>query len=489
MVALRALVEDLGGARSTVDYPEQLFGPWNELGPNARTSFRRMVEDEINGTMRWFPQGTLWNGLIRGGWELDRYMAESGFLSPARRPLIRWIHRLAFGPINLRNRWLLRTQASSWANDQAPTLGSFLVAIGRRPSWLLGDFVEGVRVDARARGYYLDPGRNLTWGYHIGLDLIPTPKGIICLEGNLQVGIGEVEDGRPELQPDNPTLRILCEAARTHKARRIYWLEGHRGPLPPWFMREFLQGTRAAGLRTEFFDHPRMRRRRGIPTHLGNPKRAAWLADEPDDTLVIRRNEFPVGSDFVINDKDPFVRVLERVFREKGETRVRVLPQTRVPPEFPSADGPGLPNLVYKYPDSLQARGVFFLRAKDRDHALTLAREVDARTGEAPGVFQRFVLPELRPGDRVCDVRSEIFISPLGTWFLGGFWRIAGEPVPMELPIGIAEAQGALASNLAVGGTLAAVEGEDLVRFGEASVAVGDALRAGLHKTFETGPV
>ncbi len=482
---LRALVEELNQKQVAIDHPAHLFGSWRDLEPNARSAFRRMVEDEIVGTMSLFPQGDLWNGLIRGCWELDRYMAESGFLARAKDPLVRWTNRLTGGPMNLRNRLFRRSQNRRWRNAREPSLTAFLVALGRNPSWLLGDFVEGVRVDPRARGYYFDPIKNMAFGYHIGLDLMPTSDGIVCLEANLQGGI---LDGWLEVQPDNPTVRGILDAALAQGARRVFWIEGNRFPLRTWMLRELLDRARDAGIHAELLEDPRMRRRRGTLPGLAVPNRRSWLTWTPDDTMVVRRNDFPVGSDFVIDHKESFVRGLQAVLRETADTRVRVLPQTCDPQDIPDPPAEGLPNLVYKYPESFAGKGVYFFRARDTGHALVLAREVDSRTGERPGVFQTFVLSDLLSGRRVCDVRGEVFVSPLGTWFLGAYRREASKPLPSHLPEGIADAPGALTSNMSTGGTISRLEGDDVVRFREASIAVGDAIRTVLDRTFETGP-
>jgi hypothetical protein len=480
---LHQVADDLRAGPIVIDHPADLFGPWGELTPNARTAFRRVVEKEIVDTMSFFPRGELWNGVIRGGWEVDRYLAENRVHPWARRPLIAFTNRLTAGPMNLRNRLMRKARWRTWQRGRDLTLEALLVALGRGPSWLLGDFVQGVEVDPRARGYYLDAARNVVFGYHVGMDLMPTAEGMICLETNLQIGIG---DYRLPVQPENPVADGVLEAALDLRARRVLWLEGHRAPLPHWMMQELTERGRALGIQVEFLEDPRVGRRRTAPRESGVPNRASWVGWVPDDTLVMRRNEFPVGPDFVINDKEPSIRALHAVLTETGETRVKVLPQTRVPADPLESAGEGLPNLVYKYPDSMSGLGVYFMKVGESSRAVALARELDRRTGEKPGLFQRFVLSDLMPGGRVFDYRAEILLTPPGVWFLGAFRREASLPHPDRVPDGIVDAPGALTSNYSRGGILSRVEGDDLQRVEEAALAVGNALRTALSRTFRT---
>jgi hypothetical protein len=208
----------------------------------------------------------------------------------------------------------------------------------------------------------------------------------------------------------------------------------------------------------------------------------------PDDSLVVRRNVFPVGSDFVLNHKELLTRSLVSMLKEIGETRVFCLPMTRVPMDVQKPRVQGLPNLVYKYPESMAGAGVFFLHARDREHALSMARELDRVSGEPPGLFQPFRCSLLREGRRVFDVRAEIFVSPLETRYLTSFMRVSSQSVPSEFPEGVFPSKGVFTSNFSTGGTLHQVEENEKTALIEAAMAVGGALRRILERTFRTHP-
>ncbi len=482
---LRATIRDLQEAREPLDHPASVFGPWGELGSHAQKVLRRAVENDIKRTMDFFPQGGFWTGLVRGAWEFDRSLGEHPALRKLRKPLSRWANRLSGGPLNASDRLYRAFHTRSWKHGRRVLPKDLLAALGRSPQWLLADYVEGVEVDPRARGHFVDPGRNVVHGYMVGLDLVPTPKGICCIEANLQSGILDFEE---DLFAGNPIVEGILEAGEAHGARRILWIEGHRLPLRTWMLSDLKEGSERSGIRTEILEDPCMPSRASPPEGVEVPHRWSFPPWVPNDTLVVRRNEFKVGPDYVINHKEPFIRGLIPALREANETRVHVLPMTRVPVEVPEPAGPGLPNLVYKYPDSLAGMGVFFLRARDTSHAIAMARELDRKSGEPAGLFQPFTCSHLLEGRRIYDVRTEVFISPLGTWYLCGFKREGAHPLPDHLPEGVVSTTGTFASNLSTGGAASEIMVEEEQELKDASLAVGEALRRTLDQTFQTRP-
>ena len=128
------------------------------------------------------------------------------------------------------------------------------------------------------------------------------------------------------------------------------------------------------------------------------------------------------------------------------------------------------------------------MKARDTSHALTLAREIDRRTGEPPGLFQPFTCSRLLEGRRIFDVRTEIFLSPLGTWYLVAFRREGSRPLPEDLPEGVFPTTGVFTSNLSTGGVMSAVREDEERELRDAALAVGDALRTVLERTFQTRP-
>jgi hypothetical protein len=435
--------------------------------------------------MDFVPQGGLWTGLVRGAWELDGFFHRSSMPPWLRQQAIKTANRLAKAPLNARDRLVSNLRRRRWQNRPRVGPAELLAGVGRAPQWLLGDFVEGVKVDPRARGYFLDPSRRVTHAYFLGLDLMHTPQGICCLEANLAAGIVRK---REQVLPENYIVKRVLEAARDHGVKRVVWVEGRTVRLPDWMLSDLQELPREAGIELELLEDPTAPIRSTLPPGVPRPSRWALPQWVPSETLVIRRNSFPVGSDYVVSHKGAFVRSLEKALRRRNETRVHVLPMTRVPTEVPEPQGPGLPNLVYKYPDSFQGRGVHFIKARDTEHALALARELDQRYREPPGLFQPYRVSVLPDGRYIFGFRFEILVSPQGSWYLASFLRAGVGDIPEEVPWGIVPSIGVFVADPSRGSDFEVVGPEMEKKLSAAALAVGDALRDALEETFQTRP-
>jgi hypothetical protein len=477
-----AVREAIDTVREAVpDHPAQLFGSWASLSPEARAALRSLVETDTWACARLHPRDGLRTGLVRGLRELDRHLAAGRHARRLRPLLVRTGERAHDGPLNAWRRgttWLRRRR---WNSSRPVDLGGVLAALGRDPRWLLGDFVEGVRQAPGARSFFDDCRRNVVHGYHIGFDLMPTPQGICCVEANLRAGI---DPDRTSVIGGQELVGGAVSAALAHGARRLIWVESQRMPLPDWAVEDLAAHARAAGIRLEILEDPCMpvvRHRRG-----GAPIGHYRVLDHlPDHTLVLHRDEMLAGPDFLVTHKEPSIRALDSILRALGERRVFVLPMTREPQVDQSAD-PGLPNVVYKYPDTWAGAGVHFMKARDAAHATEMARRIDRERGEPPGLFQRFISPILGEDRRAHDVRAEIFLTPRETRFVRALRREAGHRIPERIDHGLVTARGVYSSNLGTGGRHGPVPEGDREAIRAAAVAVGDALRLSLASTFIT---
>ena len=100
------------------------------------------MEEYGQAVMDRHPHGGVWEGLIRGGWELERYLNEAGTPENIREALIRGIIRVTHGPSILWQRKKVRSSNQRWENHPSPSISDLLFALGRDPQWLLGDFAE-----------------------------------------------------------------------------------------------------------------------------------------------------------------------------------------------------------------------------------------------------------------------------------------------------------------------------------------------------------
>jgi hypothetical protein len=364
-------------------------------------------------------------------------------------------------------------------------VGDLLTGLGRLPRWLLGDYLTGVRVDPRARGFYHDRGRNVIWAYSVGVDLIPSNDGVWCVEANLSSGAFQ-EDGWEELETDRAIERLFL-AVREMGVETLWWHGMDWFPVHPRLTHALTKTARAAGMKIIIQEDFRIPAPAEFPDGLPRPqKRLMSPTHPPENTLVFRRNDYRVGSDWVVSDKEPFIRSIGTSLREAGDERCRVPAMTLTPTTLLPPTDDGMPNLVYKYPNSEWGFGVHFMRVSEPAHAVAIARQLDRETGNPPGLFQPFVTSRLLPGRRVYDIRCELMISPLGVEIIYWDRRESQQSIPPVLEEGLVRDKGVYNSNIATGGEGAPMDPAEEDELRDAALAVGEGLVRLLSRGFET---
>ena len=481
---LRVAIAELEASGRDMDHPGEIFGSWDGLTADAQNVLRRLVEEDISRTMACHPRGLVWPWIGQRLYVLSKALRRTDKASRLADSVEVWSARIWKSPANLRARIRRRSILASWEKKEGVSVEGLLAAIGRTPAWLLGDYAEAVKVDTRARGFHLNRERNVAWGYLIGIDLILAPDGVWCVEANLNTAA--YNDEYRYHWDSTGGIRRVFEAAREWGFDRIWWHDQDLREISPWLMATLLDTAAANEMEVIAKEDYRVPPRPGFPSGLPRPgKRLTSPLNPPPDTLVVRRNGYGVGSDKVISDKEPFIRTMAFELSRTGDERCRVPGMTRMPPEPFPEPSENLPNLVYKYPSWGKGEGVFFLRARDRGHAVSLARSLDRERGEPPGLFQHFVRSRLLPGRRVYDVRSEILVTPMGIAPILSFRREASKPLPDTVEDGIVPNPGNLTSNVSTGGTATQVPPEEEPEILSAVHAIGEALVRSFQRGFE----
>jgi hypothetical protein len=353
---------------------------------------------------------------------------------------------------------------------------------------MLGDYLTDVTVDPRARGFFHDRSRNVIWGYSVGVDLIPAPDGVWCVEANLNSGAFEFEKEEDwDLFDGDGAVEHILKAAKSQGVGTVWWHGVEGGNIHPRLMSALERKAKDIGLKLILREDYLIPVADGFPKGAALPgKRLASPVDPPRDTLVIRRNDYYVGSDEILSNKEPFIRGMDAALRGSSDPGFKVPAMTRIPTDLTLPSEAGLPNLVYKYPYFAWGHGVFFMRVKTADEAIAIARRLDGERGNPPGLFQPFVCSRLLPGRRVFDVRCEMLITPVGVHFITAFKRESNRPIPEELEDGLVSSKGVFTANTSTGGSsslMTLAEGDEIR---EAAMAVGEAVRDLLSRGFET---
>lgn len=469
-----------------LEHPDELFGPWRDLPPAAQTALRRAVETELRIRMDFHPHGRLWVGLTRASRDIDRWLSEHRGSKALRSFVYLSGGRIWVWPRRASDLVRHRLRIRRWRRARRPRVEDVLAAVGRDAQWLMGDFAEGVRIDARCRGFFHDPSRNVVYGYLLGVDLALTDHGAVCFESNLNAGL--IRRVREPLWDRDPVAVELAAFAELHGFRRVIWVGGI-APLDPWLYRQIRDELGARSIEFRLLEDPRFPRRTDIPADLPAPGRTLFPPTTPPrDTLVVRIGGYRLGSDRIVSEKDSFSRAIGRDLAAAGETRVAVHPLRMDPGSVTLPSDPGVPNLVYKYPEANQGTGVFFLRARDAAHARELAREIDRRTRERGGLFEPWTASRELPGRFAEEFRSMLLVSPVGVHWMGAYGRITRTPMPDKLAEGIVEDRAPFIRTGHFGNASVRVRAEDQEPLREASLALGESIVRVLRRGFETSP-
>ncbi len=488
--------DDVPGARGAVaellrsglplEDPEDLFGPWRDLPPAAQGALRQAAEAELRARMGLHAHGRIWVGLARATREIDRWLSEHRGSKALRSFVYVSGTRIWVWPRRAGDLVRHRIHVRHWRHARRPAVADLLAAVGRDAQWLMGDFVEGVRVDPRCRGFFHDPSRNVAYAYLLGVDLALTDRGAVCFESNLNAGL--TRRVREPLFGRDPIAMELAAFAEIHGFRRVLWIGGI-APLEPWLYRQLRDELGARSIELRVLEDPRFPRRTDIPPDLPAPGRTLFPPPEPPrDTLVVRLRAYKLGSDRVVSEKDSFSRAVGRDLAAAGETRVVVNPLRADPGRVAFPADPGVPNLVYKYPDANLGRGVFFLRARDAAHARELGHEIDRRTGERGGLFEPWIASREVPGRFAEEFRSMLLVSPVGVHWMGAYGRVTRTPMPDTLDEGIVEDRAPFIRTGVFGNENVPVRDEDRAPLREASLALGESIARVLSRGFATSP-
>ena len=453
---------------ATPDHPSEFFGEWSALPPHVQQVLRQLAEAQIARVMAFHPRGPAWPALARWRYSRGDY---------------KWGVRLWQRPGLMVESLVTARQRAAWRSAPRPKLGDLIAHLGLAPGWLLGDFAEGVRVDARCRGFFSDARRQVVHAYLLGVDLIPSSEGIFFIEANTGAGL---RSDRFSCFDTDPLPPGVMGFAKRNGAQKVVWFAAALTPLDAGVYASLKSAADASGLQFEVLEDPRLPPRTDLAPQLAIPGRALFPPTQIDQALVVVTRGSGVGPSHVVTEKQAAARALAASLKASGDSRVKVLPLSADPGEVEKPADPGLPNLVYKYPRMNKGEGVHFLKAKDADHARELAREIDRGSREREGRFQRFVPPDPVEGRRLRDVRAMVLISPEGAEYLGAIQRPSTTPVPDRIPEGIVEDRRPFILTQYFGNPNERIDPSLEPRIREAAMAVAEGLAEALNRTFVT---
>jgi len=394
--------------------------------------------------------------------------------------------------------YALHGAAMRWKgrNSSHPPVGSLLRAAGLDPRSLVVYYARGLAQPAGYRGFWHDPGRNVTVGSILGVDLLPAADGLWYLESNLNPAVRPARTALYE--KDDPFVVNLCRFAQEGRYRRLIVVLPNNQRIDPIMAGRYDKECAARGIRLTLLENAYMPR-----SHHDQTFRVPESL-EPD-TLVVRLKLYGTNLDGVLHSKKGTQRAL-RIYQERsGDRDVRLAPTSDDPLAGDYDPTRPFPNLVYKMPDRDRGTGIVFLKASSVENARELVtREIErtepdkwserlsARASrlfdDQHGIFQPYIVGSMLEGRLLYYVRAHVLLTPVGAQYLSAHRIVGSTPVPAELPDGIVRDLAPYFWKFVTGARFTLPSPEEEAAAMKAALGVARGLSAAAEHGFQTGP-
>jgi hypothetical protein len=219
-----------------------------------------------------------------------------------------------------------------------------------------------------------------------------------------------------------------------------------------------------------------------------------------DQTLVARIKFYHTSLDYLFHHKTASYKALDTFKRHFPDPAI-LLPTCDSQLELRDwvADDP-FPNLVYKFPERDNGRGVHFLKARSIDdakalvqkkhrlHATSSLTKLYALIDDHTGLLQSYIRSEMLPDRRLYIIRSHVLVTPVGNSYLSAHRVISGFPVPNSLVSGLVSDPRPFIVNYSAGARYEPVPQDEQEQVRVASLAVAKGLAWAASYGFITGP-
>jgi hypothetical protein len=341
------------------------------------------------------------------------------------------------------------------------------------------------------RSYWHDPCRHITYGVILGIDFIPTQQGCWYIESNLDCAL---RTERNLVYDRDPFVVGLLKFASRENYRHLVLLANNASRVNKLMEQHLQDESKSFGLKLTIvedsgLDHSVHLQSYGIPA----------IVD--DRTLVARIKFYHTSLDYLFHHKTASYKVLDTYKRNFPDPAILLPNCDHSQLEFRDwvTDDP-FPNLVYKFPERDNGRGVHFLKARSIDdakalmqkkhrlHATSIFAKAYALMDDHVGLLQPYIRSEMLPDRRLYIIRSHVLVTPVGNSHLSAHRVISGFPVPQSLASGIVSDPRPFIVNYSAGARYEAVPEDEQEQVKVASLAVAKGLAWAASYGFITGP-
>ena len=340
------------------------------------------------------------------------------------------------------------------------------------------------------RSYWHDPYRHITYGVILGIDFIPTQKGCWYIESNLDCAL---RFERNLVYDRDPFVVGLLKFASLENYRHLVLLANNASRVNKLMEQHLQDESRILGLKLTIVEDSGLNHSVHLQSY-GIP------AIVDDQTLVARIKFYHTSLDYLFHHKTASYKALDTYNRHFPDPAI-LLPNCDSQLEFQDgvADDP-FPNLVYKFPERDNGRGVQFLKApsiddakaliqkKHRLRAMSTFAKVYALIDDHAGLLQPYIRSAMLPDRRLYIIRSHVLVTPVGNTYLSAHRVISGFPVPKSLASGLVSDPRPFIVNYSTGARYEPVPQDEQEQVKVASLSVAKGLAWAASYGFITSP-
>jgi hypothetical protein len=467
--------------------PDAVLGAFDSLPSNSRRAMVETVTQDGRWRMAAYNLG-IWHAPLARGLRRVQSKLPSGHLVGQLAEL--FAAALQVGPGWALHTVYRRCLALTARFARRPRIPAVLAAAGVDVRDLAVRYVRGVPQLPAYRGFWHDPTSHTTVGLLVGLDLIENSEGYWFLESNMDCGF---KPERTALYEEDPFVRNLLDFTATQGYGRLIVLSGS-SPVDPVMGRQFERGAAARNLAVTLLED-------AFQPSFGH-KDAVQVpgCDEPR-TILVRNRHYRTNIDYVVQHKRASTRALRIYKQESGDSSFQLPMTSDEPCVGPTDPTDPFPNLVFKFPERDNSRGVFFLKVASASHARELvtqavrdappesaARRFYNRLDDQRGLWQSYVRTPWLSGRRLYRTRAHVLLTPVGVHYLSAHRIVCGFPVPEELPPGVVRDPRPYLVNYVRGARFEVVPSEEETAVRESALGIARGLSRAISFGFETEP-
>ncbi|MEM3035881.1 MAG: hypothetical protein QXS18_03650 [Thermoplasmata archaeon] len=321
-----------------------------------------------------------------------------------------------------------------------PSFQAILKKLKIEPWNLAVCYAKFVPQIAAYRGFYNEVFSHNTYGLIVGIDLLPSSEGFYFIESNLNFGMSIK---RSALYEKDPFVQNLIKFTIEHGFKHLIFMNNTSSYMNNIMAKQLEEEASKKKIKLTIVEDAYLPKRKYFQS-FGIPK------INSNNTLVVRTKFYRTSFDYLLQNKRASIRALN-LYKQKFEDPYLLIPLTSDVPiiENINYDMP-FPNLVFKFPERDEGKGLIFLKAISSKHARTiLEKNINQKNNKGfinrlysfiedrNGIFQSYIPSLMLDGRKLYKIRSHILITPVGFQFLSAHRVISRFSVPEELPFGI----------------------------------------------------